>query len=126
VEVKASKTRRITHASAKARGRKFQRDVADQLRSRFQIPEEDLWPAVGSENGEDIKMGSSARRILPISVECKCVESLNIWEALKQAEVNAKAYEPVVAFKRNHSKVYAAIEFDFFLELLECHAKQRS
>lgn len=52
-------------------------------------------------------------------LEVKCQESLNIWRALQQAETDARPTDlPVVVFKRNHTRFYAALPFDELLALL--------
>jgi hypothetical protein len=51
--------------------------------------------------------------------ECKCVEALNVWKALDQAQRDARPTDlPVVAFKRNRSSWYAAIPLNELLALL--------
>jgi hypothetical protein len=52
--------------------------------------------------------------------QAKNVEALNIWRALSQAENEAMAGDvPVIAFKRNRSKIYAALELERLLDLIE-------
>jgi hypothetical protein len=47
------------------------------------------------------------------------VESLNIWRALDQAITEAASTDiPVVAFKRNRSPWFAALELDELIPLL--------
>ena len=50
-------------------------------------------------------------------------EKLNIWDSLKQAESNAGKHTPLLVFKRNRSKIYATIEFERLLELLDEDSK---
>jgi hypothetical protein len=51
--------------------------------------------------------------------QVKRVESLNIWKALNQATNEAaKGDLPVVAFRRNRTGWYAALELDEFVALL--------
>jgi hypothetical protein len=54
-------------------------------------------------------------------VECKAVESLQIWSALEQAEQNALAKNliPVLAFKRNRSKEYVVLSLKDFINLVK-------
>jgi len=56
----------------------------------------------------------------PWGFECKAVESLSIWAALEQAELNAAAknVKPALVFRRNHTAAYVAIRFEDFLALL--------
>lgn len=51
--------------------------------------------------------------------QCKHVEKLNIWAALHQATSEAASTDvPVVAFKRNYSGWYAALELEELIALL--------
>ena len=106
-------------ASKKAKGRKLQDLVRDTLLSEFNsLEEDDVKSAIMGESGEDIKLSPAARRVIPYSFECKNQERLNIWSSLKQAEDNCNSGAPVLIFKRNHSKVYAAIEIETFIKLI--------
>lgn len=64
-------------------------------------------------------------------VEVKNQEALNIWAALAQAERDAVlqrptgpwvANKPIVFFKRNQSRVYAALDAEHLLRLLRLEA----
>ena len=107
-------------SSSTAKGRRFQRVIAAILRERFDLPEADCRPAVGSENGCDIKLSAAARLVFPFAVECKKVEAINIWSALAQAEANATAegLAPVLVFSRNRSKAYAVVPLSCFVDLV--------
>jgi len=107
-------------ASKKAKGRKLQDFVRDKLRSLFSsLEEDDIKSAIMGESGEDIKLSPAARKLIPYSFECKNQERLNIWSSLEQAEENCNDRTPVLIFKRNRSKTYAAIEIDSFLNLIK-------
>lgn len=71
------------------------------------------------ESGEDIKLSPAAQKLIKCSFECKNQEKLQIWKSLEQAEENCNDREPVLVFKRNHSKTYAVINFHYFLKLIE-------
>lgn len=108
--------------SAKAKGRRFQQFIRDYfLRHAPELEQDDIRSTSMGAGGEDILFSPAARRIYPLSIECKNVEKLNIWDAIKQAVENCKdKYRPVVAFTRNREKVYVAIELSYFMELLKC------
>lgn len=111
--------------SAKHKGRRFQQFIRDYLLKRApQLEPDDIRSASMGAPGEDILFSPAARKIYPMSIECKNVEKLNIWEAIKQAAANAGKYRPVVIFTRNRSKVYVAIELTYFMELL-CKSKDK-
>tara|TARA_Y100001951_G_C11097713_1_gene160259 strand:+ start:113 stop:463 length:351 start_codon:yes stop_codon:yes gene_type:complete len=106
-------------SSKKAKGRKLQDLVRDTLLAEFSsLEEDDVKSAIMGESGEDIKLSPAARKVIPYSFECKNQERLNVWASLKQAEDNCINGAPVLIFKRNRSKVYAAIEIETFIKLI--------
>lgn len=115
--------------SAKNKGRRLQVEVQEKLLSLFEgrLEPDDIRVAIMGESGEDLKLSPAARKLLPYSFECKNQEKLNIWSALEQAQDNCKeGLTPVVAFRRNHTKPYVAIELEHFLELISSIDKLRS
>lgn len=70
-------------------------------------------------SGEDIVLSPAAKKVIDYSFECKNQERLNLWKSLEQAASNCEDRNPVLVFKKNRSKVYIAIEFDHFIQLLE-------
>jgi len=106
--------------SRKAKGRVLQNKVREILLESFEeLEPDDIKTAVMGESGEDIHMSPAARRLIPLSIECKNQESLNIWKSHEQAEENCGDHIPCVVFKRNRSKTYISLEFDKFIEILK-------
>jgi hypothetical protein len=106
-------------SSCKAKGRRAANEVKELIHRIFpELSDEDVFRERSGSNGEDIKFSEKARGMLPISIEVKNVELLNIWKAMKQAESNAGKWIPVLFFRRNKSKLYAAIEAEELLALL--------
>jgi len=75
-------------------------------------------------SGEDIVLSPAAKRVIRYSFECKNQERLNLWSSLEQAETNCEGRNPVLVFKRNRSKIYVAVEFDHFIELIDEKQKE--
>jgi len=75
-------------------------------------------------SGEDVVLSPAAKRVIPYSFECKNKERLDLWKSLEQAESNSQERNPVLVFKRNRSKVYVAIEFDHFIEMIDEKQKE--
>ena len=113
-------------SSAKAKGRKLQDLVRDRLRSVFTetLETNDIESQVMGMSGEDIVLSPAAKRVIPYSFECKNQERLNLWSSLEQAESNCEQRNPVLVFKRNRSKIYVALEFDHFIELIDEKLKE--
>ena len=105
--------------SAKAKGRKLQNFVVEKLREIYsELEDDDIKAQIMGVSGEDIVLSPLAKKLIGLSFECKNQERLNLWDSLSQAETNAENRTPVLVFKRNRSKTYAAIPFDFLIELL--------
>lgn len=105
-------------SSAKAKGRRLQQWVRDLLlKLAPSLQPDDIRSTSMGASGEDLLLSPAARQVYPFSIECKNVERLNIYDALAQSESNARGATPIVVFKRNHSKVYVALEFEEFLRL---------
>lgn len=106
-------------SSCKAKGRRLQNKLAEDLREALGFSEADIKPALMSENGMDIKLSEAARKAFPFAVEAKSRESLPLWTSIAQAEENAESegLKPLLAFKRNGSCIYVAMQWKDFLEL---------
>ena len=112
--------------SIKAKGRRLQNYVRDQLRTMFikdwtklpRLQVDDIKSQTMGMTGEDIVLSPAAKKLIPFSFECKNQERLNIWKSLEQAKENAEDRMPIVVLKRNGSKTYAIIEFKSLLKLL--------
>lgn len=105
--------------SAKAKGRKLQNFVVEELRKAYpELEEDDIKAQIMGVSGEDVVLSPLAKRLIGLSFECKNQERLNLWDSLSQAETNCEDRTPVLVFKRNRSNTYAAIPFEFLIELL--------
>ena len=108
-----------TVKSRKAKGRKFQQEVAQAIQSCISLQARDVVSTPASVTGEDILLSERAKKKFPFSVECKAQENLSIWRAMQQAEDNTPDERmPLLVFKRNRSKTYCVLDFADFLELL--------
>lgn len=105
--------------SSKSKGRRFQKEVRDAILDTFPTlhPDDVRSTSMGAP-GEDILLSHAARTCFPYSVECKNVERLNIWEAIKQAKENCADHTPMVAFKRNNHEAWIAVPMSHFMELV--------
>ena len=113
--------------SAKAKGRRLQQEVQQKLLEAFKgiLEPDDIAVAIMGQSGEDLKISPAARKFIPLSIECKNQEKIAVWQAIKQAQENAKeGCEPAVVFRRNNSDTFVTIRFDYFLEMLIKLSKQ--
>jgi hypothetical protein len=111
--------------SSKAKGRRLQNWVKDQLHKIFvettmvpSLAPDDIKSQTMGMPGEDIVLSPRAKIVIPYSFECKNVERLNLWKALEQAKDNSDDRTPVLIMKRNRTKTYAVIEAKKFFELM--------
>ena len=97
--------------SCKSKGRRLQQRVAQSILAHFpHLGADDVVSTSMGAGGEDVRLSPEARAVLPLSLECKCTERLNLWSALEQATANAPAgATPCVVFSRNRSPTYAAL-----------------
>ena len=106
--------------SAKAKGRKLQNLVAQELRDAFpSLEHDDINPQIMGMSGEDIVMSPLAKKTVKMSFECKNQERLNLWDSLEQADTNCEERCPVLVFTRNRKPVYAAIPFEELIKLIK-------
>jgi len=104
--------------SCKAKGRRLQQEVRDAILATFPgITADDVRSTSMGAGGEDLLFSTHARLMFPFSLECKNVESLNIWKALEQAAGHGSR-PPMVVFRRNNMPAHAALPFDLLLQLL--------
>jgi len=110
-----------TPRSRKSKGKRLQNTVRDLILEHFsQLEPDDVVSTLMGDSGTDIKLSPAARKVFPYSVECKNQEKLNIWSALEQAEKNAKeGTNPILFFKRNHSKMYVTLDAEHFFNLIQ-------
>tara|TARA_R100000458_G_C8211469_1_gene198796 strand:- start:385 stop:732 length:348 start_codon:yes stop_codon:yes gene_type:complete len=105
--------------ASKAKGRRLQNFVRDLLRKVFpKLEEDDIKSQTMGMPGEDIVLSPLAKVIIPYSFECKNVEKLNVWSAIKQAEDNCQDREPVVIIKRNRTDAYAVVKAEHLIKLI--------
>lgn len=103
--------------SAKAKGRRLQQWVRDQLIESLDVHPEDVESRSMGASGEDLIMARAAREKFPFSIECKNVEKLNVWDAYDQAKVNSGDYEPIVVMKKNGKKPLVVIDAEYFINM---------
>jgi hypothetical protein len=103
--------------SAKAKGRRLQQWVRDKLIEMLDIHPEDIESRSMGAGGEDLIMARAARKKFPMSIECKNVEKLNIWDAYEQASANCGDYEPVVVIKKNGKKPLVVVDAEYYIQL---------
>ena len=106
--------------SKKAKGRRLQNWVRDELLKRFpKLNDNDIICAIMGERGVDVKLSNTARKSIPFSIECKNQENLkNLYKAYDQSCYNTKEkLEPIVFIKMNQRKPLVALDAVYFLDI---------
>lgn len=112
----------MTPKSAKAKGRRLQNWVRDQILAIHpSLKANDIKPAIMGEAGEDLKLSSDAELVFPYSVECKSIDRAfkSLYDAYEQAKTNCNQREPLVFIKRNREKPLVVMDAEHFFELME-------
>lgn len=111
----------MTPSGAKAKGRKHQQYVRDKiLEKNPSLEPDDVKSTSMSAGGEDIQLSPAARKLIPLSIECKHRANFAFYKDYDQAATNApKGTEPVLVARANHRKAVAIIDFETFLDILK-------
>lgn len=113
-------------SSAKAKGRSLQQWTRDRILHAFpELTKDDVRSCSMGSQGEDIQLSPLARSLFPFSIECKCQEKVNIWDAYKQATANAviNNTNPLVIIKKNGVKQLAILDAEVLIELVRSQTR---
>jgi hypothetical protein len=104
--------------SGKAKGRRLQQWVMNQILDRFTgLSDDDVTSRSMGCGGEDVLLSPKARAKFPFSVECKNTERLNLYKAYDQCIDNSKElHEPLLIVKKNHHKPLAIVDAEYFIK----------
>jgi hypothetical protein len=109
-----------TPASRKAKGRKFQQQIRDDLVDCLGIDPGDVQSTAMGQSGCDLYLSPAARALFPYGVECKHQEAIAIPQWWRQCEGNASKVGliPLLVFKRNREEPLAVLRWSDLLALL--------
>jgi hypothetical protein len=113
----------ISIKSRKAKGRRFQQEIAQKISEVTGIPcgkDMDIESRPMALSGEDIILRGKAKEMFPYSVENKCQENVNLWAAVEQAKSNQKeGTEWLLFLKRNNVDPIVVMSSDEFFKLIK-------
>ena len=99
--------------SAKGKGRRFQQEIMRALCELFSdelVLNEDIRSTPMGSSGDDLLMSPRAFELIPFKFECKNVEDLSIWAALRQAWTRMHPERhPVVVARKNRTPPVAVV-----------------
>ncbi len=110
-----------TPASRKAKGRRLQQAVRQDLVDRLGIDPGDILSTAMGQSGCDLYLSPAARAQFPFGVECKAQERIALPEWWKQCTRNAAAEDltPLLVFRRNREDALAVMRWEDLLSLLK-------
>ena len=114
-------------ATRKAKGRKLQKKVVAILRDFTGLDkysndhyDGDIQSKMMGGGGIDVLLSPAAMKLVPFDIECKCQEKLNIWDSIKQCEINTRENRiPLLIFQRNRTETYCTTKFSDLLKLMK-------
>jgi|TARA_X000001382_G_scaffold44617_1_gene30154 hypothetical protein len=106
-------------SSAKAKGRRLQQWVRDLILDLFPtLEEDDVKSTSMGAGGEDIQLSPAARKLMPITVECKNKKSFAVYKDYEQSVSHSKKFEPVLVIKGDRKKPLAVVDATHYFRLL--------
>ena len=106
-------------SSAKAKGRKLQQWVRDYILLIYDLEPDDVKSTSMGAGGEDLQLSPAARRVVPLSIECKSYAKMVFYQWYDQAVANCKkGHEPVVVAKANNRKPMVIVDAEYFFNMM--------
>ena len=114
-----TKKKKISTASGKAKGRRLQDWTRDKIYElNPELEDGDVVCAIMGESGEDVKLSPAAKKVVPLSIECKARAKFVGYTFMEQAISNSHKVQPVVVVKADRKKPLALVDADYFFTLL--------
>ena len=109
-----------TPASRKAKGRKFQQQIRDDLVDRLGIDPGDILSTAMGQSGCDLYLSPAARERFPFGVECKAQEAIALPAWWRQCTANAEkeGLTPLLLIKRNREEPLAVLRWSDLIRLI--------
>ena len=110
-----------TPASRKAKGRRLQQAVRQDLIDRLGIDPGDILSTAMGQSGCDLYLSPAARARFPFAVECKHQETISLPAWWQQCTANAEkeGLTPLLLIKRNREEPLAVLRWSDLLALLQ-------
>ena len=117
--------KRMSPRSAKAKGRKLQQWVVEQLLSVFKgLTPLDVRSTPMGVNGVDVQLSTAAFTRFSYDIECKNTERMTtLYNYYEQATGHESGGEPLLVIKMNHKKPLAVVDAEHFIRMISCKTK---
>ncbi len=112
-----------TTSSRKAKGRRFQQEVRDDIITRLGIDPGDIRSVGMGQAGCDLYLSTEATKWFPFAVECKYQEKVSLWSWWDQCVTNASKEDlaPLLLIRRSRTEPLAVLWWDDFLAMVAAH-----
>jgi len=109
-----------TPASRKAKGRRFQQAVRQDLIERLGVPEGDVLSTAMGQSGCDLYLSPAARERFPFGVECKAQEAIALPAWWRQCTANAEkeGLTPLLLVKQSRKEPLAVLRWSDLIRLI--------
>jgi len=109
-----------TPASRKAKGRKFQQQIRDDLIDRLGIDPGDILSTAMGQSGCDLYLSPAARERFPFGVECKAQEAIALPAWWRQCTANAEkeGLTPLLLVKQSRKEPLAVLRWSDLIRLI--------
>ena len=109
-----------TPASRKAKGRRLQQAVRQDLIDRLGIDPGDILSTAMGQSGCDLYLSPAARERFPFGVECKAQEAIALPAWWRQCTANAEkeGLTPLLLIKRNREEPLAVLQWSDLIRLI--------
>ena len=109
-----------TPASRKAKGRRLQQAVRQDLVDRLGIDPGDVQSTAMGQSGCDLYLSPAARERFPFGVECKAQEAIALPAWWRQCTANAEkeGLTPLLLIKRNREEPLAVLQWSDLIRLI--------
>lgn len=106
-------------SSRKAKGRRLQQWVKDQLVKHLALDPDKIHSAVMGETGADVRLDKDIEDRFPYSIECKAQEKYKgVYDILNQAAGNAKKdHQPIGFIRMNRRPALVVMEAEEFFRI---------
>jgi hypothetical protein len=110
-------------SSAKDKGKRLQKLIAGWIADLTGLtlgPDEEIESRQMGQAGCDIRLGPTARKLFPFSIECKNTENWSVPSAIKQAQANMyPGTNWLVILSKNRSKPVVILDAEVFFQILK-------
>lgn len=121
----SSSKKKMSPRSAKAKGRKLQQWVVEQLLNVYKgLTNLDVRSTPMGVNGVDVQLSTAAFTRFSYDIECKNTERMTtLYNYYEQATGHESGGEPLLVIKMNHKKPLAVVDAEHFIRMVSCKNK---